>query len=207
MPRCHKNEVREGFWVLKVTRRKDQYFHCSTLKAVNIEIHIWICQLLTHAYFQRYRTSVVFVDINGNWDVCCLCSCKALGLLCVCTPAQNRSFQDAEPEAGWTRHSLCLFDGLPQNLWANKPAWKRIRPWQGSLNLISAVPWHLASGPQWAIPEKMRCALFWSKLFVWPLECAQPREWQTRTIIQIWLGTETWSPSFHAGHRWLSFVY
>lgn len=111
------------------------------------------------------------------------------------------------PWAGWTRHSLCLFDGLPQNLWANKPAWKRIRPWQGSLNLISAVPWHLASGPQRAIPEKMRCALFWSKLFVWSLECSQPREWQTRTIVQIWLGTETWSPSFHAGHRWLSFVY
>lgn len=36
---------------------------------------------LSHACFQTYQIYVAPTDINGNEDVCCLCSCKALALL------------------------------------------------------------------------------------------------------------------------------
>lgn len=104
---------------------------------------------LTHACFQTYWISTAFVDINGNQGFCCLCSCKALGLLytCACLVLEHAGLWArcwAPSSLGWV--------GLPcslpfwwnsytssQNLWANKSAWKHGSPWQGFLQISSVL--------------------------------------------------------------------
>ena len=113
---------------------------------------------LTHVYFQMYWISAALVDINGNGDVCCLCSCKALGLLytCACPVLEHPGLWArcwAPSSLGWVGLPLSLpfwwtSRTSPQNLWANKPAWKHRRSWRLSPNLVSAFPYHLVFSSQ-----------------------------------------------------------